>query len=64
MQPYCKHKICKEKYRMFARDSQMLCNKRHFVISVIRINVFYCIYKIIAGKINTRVRKMITNELI
>ena len=28
---------------MFARDSQMLHNKRHFVISVIAINVFHCI---------------------
>ena len=27
---------------MFAGDSQMLRNKRHFVISVIAINVFYC----------------------
>ena len=27
---------------MFARDSQMLRNKRHFVINVIAINVFYC----------------------
>ena len=64
MQLCCKRKIYKEKYRMFARDSQMLRNKRHFIINVIAINMFYCIYKIIAGKINTRVRKMITNELI
>ena len=28
---------------MFAGDSQMLRNKRHFVISVIVINVFFCI---------------------
>ena len=27
---------------MFVGDSQMLRNKRHFVISVIAINVFYC----------------------
>ena len=27
---------------MFAGDSQILRNKRHFVISVIAINVFYC----------------------
>ena len=33
--------INKEIYRMFAGDSQMLRNKRHFVISVIAINVFY-----------------------
>ena len=43
MQLRCKRKIYKEKYRMIARDFQMLCNKRHFVISVIAINVFYCI---------------------
>ena len=42
MQLRCKHKIYKEIYRMFAGDSQMLRNKRHFVISVIAINVFYC----------------------
>ena len=47
MQLHCKRKIYKEKYRMFARDSQMLRNKRHFVISVIAINVFYCISIII-----------------
>ena len=29
---------------MFARDSQTLRNKCYFVISVIAINVFYCIY--------------------
>ena len=28
---------------MFAGDSKMLRNKRHFFISVITINVFYCI---------------------
>ena len=28
---------------MFAGDFQMLRNKRHFVISMIAINVFYCI---------------------
>ena len=44
MQLCCKPKIYKEIYRMFARGSQMLRNKRHFVISVIAINVFYCIY--------------------
>ena len=43
MQLRCKRKIYKEKYRMFARDSKMLRYKRHFVISVIAINVFYCI---------------------
>ena len=42
MQLRCKRKIYKEKYRMFTRDSQMLSNKRHFVISVIALNVFYC----------------------
>ena len=29
---------------MFAGDSQMLRNKCHFVISLIAINMFYCIY--------------------
>ena len=29
---------------MFARDSQMLHNKGHFVTRVIAINMFYCIY--------------------
>ena len=29
---------------MFAADFLMLCNKRHFVISVTAINVFYCIW--------------------
>ena len=43
MQLCCKHKIYKEKYRMFARDSKTLRNKRHSVISVIAINMFYCI---------------------
>ena len=42
MQLRCKRKIYKEKYRMFARDSQMLRNKCHFVISMIAINVFHC----------------------
>ena len=42
MQLRCKRKIHKEKYRMFARDSQMLRYKCHFVISVIAIKVFYC----------------------
>ena len=28
---------------MFVGDFQMLRNKRHFVISVMAINVFYCI---------------------
>ena len=46
MQIRCKRKIYKEKYRMFAGDSQMLRNKRHFVISMIAINVFYCIMNI------------------
>ena len=32
-----------KKYTMFAGDSEMLRNKRHFVISVIAINGFYCI---------------------
>ena len=41
MQLRCKRKIYKEKYRMFAGDSQTLRNKRHFVIGVIAINVFY-----------------------
>ena len=27
---------------MFAGDSQTLLNKRHLIISVIAINVFYC----------------------
>ena len=31
---------------MFAGDSQMLHNKHHFIISVIVINLFYCIQKI------------------
>ena len=31
---------------MFAGDSEMLRNKRHFVISVIAINVFYCMLEI------------------
>ena len=26
---------------MIAGDSQTLCNKRHFIISVIDVNVFY-----------------------
>ena len=43
MQLRCERKIYKEIYRMFAWDSQMLRNKRHFVIRVIAINVFYCI---------------------
>ena len=43
MQLRCKRKIYKEKYRMFARDSPMLRNKRHFIISLVAINVFYCI---------------------
>ena len=43
MQLRCKRKIYKETYRMFARDFLMLRNKCHFVISVIAINVFYCI---------------------
>ena len=43
MQLRCKRKIYKEIYRMFAGDFLMLRNKRHFVISVIAINVFYCI---------------------
>ena len=47
MQLRCKRKINKEKYRMFARDSQMLHNKRHFVISVIAINTFYSIVFIV-----------------
>ena len=45
MQLRCKRKIYKEKYKMFARDSQMLRNKRNFVISVIVITVFYCTQK-------------------
>ena len=36
-------KFILKKYRMFAGDSQTLLNKHHFVISVIAINVFYCI---------------------
>ena len=47
MQLRCKRKIYKEKYRMFARDSQMLHYKRHFVISVIAINTFYSIVFIV-----------------
>ena len=47
MQLRCKRKIYKEIYRMFAGDFLMLRNKRHFVISVIAINVFYCISKYI-----------------
>ena len=43
MQISCKRKIYKEIYRMFSGDSQMLRNKRHFDISVIVLNVFYCI---------------------
>ena len=42
MQLRCKLKIYKEKYRMFARDSQTLRNKRHFVISMITLDMFYC----------------------
>ena len=42
MQLRCKRKIYKEIYRMFVGDFQMLRNKRHFVISVMAINVFYC----------------------
>ena len=46
MQLYCKHRIYKEKYRMFARDSQMLGNKNNFLISMIAINMFnYNMYK-------------------
>ena len=44
MQLRSKRKIYKEKYKMFAWNSQTLRNKRHFVISVIAINVFYCIF--------------------
>ena len=40
MQLNSKRKIDKEIYRMFAGDSQMLRNKRHFVISLIAINMF------------------------
>ena len=47
MQLRCKRKIYKEKYRMFTRDSQMLHNKRHFVISVIATNTFYSIVFIV-----------------
>ena len=43
MQLRCKRKIYKEKYRMFARDSQKVRNKRHFVISLIPIIMYYCI---------------------
>ena len=43
MQLRCKRKIYKEIYGMFAGDSQMLPNKHHLVISVIAIDVFYCI---------------------
>mgnify|MGYP003688269663 CR=1 FL=1 len=43
MQLRCKRNIYKEKYKMFAWDSQTLRNKRHFVKSVVAINVFYCI---------------------
>ena len=32
---------------MFAGDSQMLRNKRHFVISVIAINMYYCNFSFI-----------------
>ena len=46
MQLCCKRKIYKEKYRMFAGDSQMLRNKHHFVISMIAIIVFYSIMNI------------------
>ena len=35
-------KFIKKIYRMFAGDFLMFRNKRHFVISVIAINVFYC----------------------
>ena len=42
MQLRSKRKIYKEIYRMFAEDYQMLRNKRHFIISVIAINMFYC----------------------
>lgn len=37
----CKREFYKEKYRKFARDSQILRNKRNFVIIVIALNVFY-----------------------
>ena len=30
---------------MFARDSQTLRNKHHFVINVVAIDVFYCNWK-------------------
>ena len=42
MQLRCKRKINEEIYRIFARDSQMIHNKRHFVIRLFAINVFYC----------------------
>ena len=42
LQLCCKRKIYKEIYRMFAGDFLMLHNKRHFVISVMAINMFYC----------------------
>ena len=44
MQLRCKSKISKEIYKMFPWDSQMLRKKRHFVISMIALNVFYCIF--------------------
>ena len=56
MQLRCKRKIYKEIYRMFAGNFQMLRNKRHFVIRVIAINMFYCI-KILTIK----VQKLITS---
>ena len=42
MQLRYKRKIYKKKFRLFAGDSQTLSNKRHFVISMIAINMFYC----------------------
>ena len=39
---------------MFAEDSQTLCYKRHFVISMIAINVFYCIGSIVESLSCTR----------
>ena len=44
MQLRYKRKIYKKKFRLFAGDSQTLSNKRHFVISVIAINMFTVVF--------------------
>ena len=50
---------------MFARDSQRLRNKRHFVISLIAINMFYCIYTwIFQITLNSAFDNNIINDLI